>query len=105
MNFSKFLSLSFFIVTINACNNVSEEDNTFKTLNESLTASISATENINNKYLYSLASKLHDVVTQEKAAIWNPKALKAREQTDAFCDLLDTLKSTLKAGTKNQANK
>jgi len=87
--------------------NVSNEIlHAFHTVNNSLNTATAMVEQKNVDIFKSFQKKLEDPKTKEKAAIWMPKAQKAKEIADALYTYIEDLKLELKkeSGLKKGEN-
>src|SRR6185436_16402591 len=93
----KMINMMYLVLTALLALNVSSEIlNAFKTVNRSITnANDVLTANNNNIYA-SLADKLADAKTAEKAKIWKPKADQAAALSKSLFDHIEDLKMKLK---------
>jgi len=79
-----------------ALNVSSEILNAFKTIDQSLTNANGIIQKKNQDIYKSLEAKLKDPKTAEKAAIWAPKANKAKAMADEIYAYVESLKLALK---------
>jgi gliding motility-associated protein GldM len=79
-----------------ALNVSSEILNAFKTIDQSLTNANVIIQKKNQDIYTSLAAKLNDPKTAEKATIWAPKANKAKVMADEMYAYVESLKLALK---------
>jgi len=95
----KMINVMYLVLTAILALNVSNEViNAFKVVDKSL---ITSNENIsasNNTLYKSLEEKMSKPETQEKAHIWEPLALQAKQYSDAMMVYIDSLKLALKNG-------
>ena len=95
----KMINIMYLVLTAILALNVSAEIlEAFKTVDKSL---INSTTSINksNEVLYkSLADKLSDPQSAEKAKVWQPKAIMAQELSAKMAAYIDNLKQELKKG-------
>jgi gliding motility-associated protein GldM len=93
----KMINIMYLVLTAILALNVSAEViNAFKTVDKSLTDSNTNIEKSNVTLFESLAEKLKDAQTQEKAQIWVPKANKAKELSDQLYTYIEGLKKQVK---------
>lgn len=96
----KMINLMYLVLTALLALNVSSEIlNAFKVVDKSLLNSNAALTEANNTLYTSLAEKLSDAKTHDKASIWQPKAEQAKKLSDDFNKYLDDLKLQLKKGS------
>ena len=79
-----------------ALNVSSEILNAFKTVNNSLGTSNEVIEQKNQTLFKSFQEKLNQADTKEKAAIWWPKAEKAKQLSENMYAYIESLKDSLK---------
>ncbi|MDQ6762803.1 MAG: gliding motility protein GldM, partial [Bacteroidota bacterium] len=95
----KMINIMYLVLTAILALNVSNEViNAFQVVNQSL---ITSNENIStsNATLYkSLEDKLKDNTSREKALIWEPKAITAKNLSNSINDYVESLKLDLKKG-------
>ena len=95
----KMINVMYLVLTAILALNVSNEViNAFKVVDKSL---ITSNENIStsNETLYkSLEAKLNDPQSAEKAKIWEPKAMQAKQYSAEMMTYIDSLKLALKKG-------
>ncbi len=99
----KMINLMYLVLTALLALNVSSEIlHAFTVVNQSLVTSNTNISTANNTLYKSLAEKLKDPTSHEKAAEWAPKADKAKKYSDDLNTYIDSLKSKLKkeAGSK-----
>ncbi|MCX6203611.1 MAG: gliding motility protein GldM [Bacteroidetes bacterium] len=104
----KMINIMYIVLTALLALNVSSEIlNAFKTIEQSLNSASNIIERKNTDIYKSLRSKLADPKTAEKAAIWSPKAEKARGYADAMYTYVESLKHDLKveSGLKTKDGK
>ena len=93
----KMINVMYLVLTAILALNVSNEVITaFKVVNSSLITSNQNISASNNTLYKSLEEKLKDPKSQEKAAIWEPKAMEARRLSADMNTYLDSLKLALK---------
>ena len=93
----KMINIMYLVLTALLALNVSSEIlNAFKTIDQSLTNANVIIQNKNQDIYKSLAAKLNDPKTAEKAAIWAPKANKAKAMADEMYAYVESLKLALK---------
>ncbi len=93
----KMINMMYLVLTAMLALNVSSEIlNAFKTVNNSLLNSNIAIDTKNETIFKSFAQELKQAEKQELAAIWMPKAAKAKQLADAVTTYLDGLKMDLK---------
>ncbi|MFZ4057858.1 MAG: gliding motility protein GldM [Ferruginibacter sp.] len=93
----KMINIMYLVLTAILALNVSAEIlNAFKLVDGSLTNSNKNIEAANNTLYKSLADKLADPQSAEKARIWQPKALDAQKMAADMMTYLDQLKLELK---------
>ena len=93
----KMINIMYLVLTAILALNVSAEViNAFKTVDKSLTDSNSNIEKGNITIFESLAEKLSNNETKEKAAIWAPKAEQAKQYSDVLYQYIDNLKKQVK---------
>ena len=95
----KMINVMYLVLTAILALNVSNEViNAFKVVNTSL---ITSNDNIaasNNTLYESLKDKLSKPESREKAAVWEPKAMTARDLSANMMTYIDSLKKALKIG-------
>ncbi len=95
----KMINIMYLVLTAILALNVSAEViNAFKVVNTSL---ITSNENItssNNTIYKSLAEKLANPQSREKASFWEPKAMAAKRYSEELSNYIETLKTDLKKG-------
>ena len=92
----KMINIMYLVLTAILALNVSAEIlNAFKVVDASLLKSNASIEVSNKTLLASLQSKLSKPETAEKAAIWSPKADKAKQLTDQLFTKLEQFKDSL----------
>ena len=99
----KMINIMYLVLTALLALNVSSEIlNAFKTIDQSLTNANVIIQKKNQDIYKSLEAKLNDPKTAEKAAIWAPKANKAKAMADEMFAYVESLKLALKeeAGLK-----
>lgn len=84
------------LTAILALNVSAEVINAFKTVDKSLTDSNTNIEKSNGTLFTSLAEKLSNAETKEKAEIWVPKANQAKQLSDALYTYIEGLKMQVK---------
>jgi gliding motility-associated protein GldM len=93
----KMINLMYLVLTALLALNVSNEIlNAFKTVDRSLGNANATIDDKNNAIFKSLEAKLRDEKTHERAAIWKPKADKARQLAEDMYKYIDNLKLELK---------
>jgi gliding motility-associated protein GldM len=93
----KMINIMYLVLTALLALNVSAEIlNAFKTVDRSLMTASGIAEQKNQDIFKSFQRKIEDPKTKEKAEIWMPKALKAKELADAIYTYIDGLKAELK---------
>ncbi|WP_298301542.1 gliding motility protein GldM [Hydrotalea sp.] len=93
----KMINLMYLVLTALLALNVSSEIlNAFKTVNNSLGTSNEVIEQKNQTLFKSFQEKLDQADTKEKAAIWWPKAEKAKQLSEAMYTYIESLKDSLK---------
>ena len=93
----KMINIMYLVLTAILALNVSAEViNAFKTVDKSLTDSNINIEKSNVTLFESLGEKLKDAQTQEKAAIWVPKANEAKKYSDELYNYIEGLKKQVK---------
>ena len=93
----KMINIMYLVLTALLALNVSAEIlNAFKTVDRSLMTASGIAEQKNVDIFKSFQRKIEDPKTKEKASIWMPKALKAKELADAMYKYIDALKVELK---------
>jgi gliding motility-associated protein GldM len=93
----KMINMMYLVLTALLALNVSAEIiNAFKTVDNSLMQSNSVLNTSSGSVYESLSEMMKDPKTAEKAAIWKPKADKARELAKQTSDLIDKYKQQLK---------
>ncbi len=102
----KMINIMYLVLTAILALNVSAEViNAFKTVDKSLTDSNANIEKSNQTLFISLADKLSDLQTQEKARIWAPKADQAKKLSDALYDYIEGLKKRVKTEADLEVDK
>ena len=100
----KMINLMYLVLTALLALNVSSEIlNAFKVVDRSLMTSNTNLANSNNTLYKSLAEKVADPKTAEKAAIWNAKAVQAQTLSTNMNNYVEGIKKDLKteAGSKD----
>src|SRR5215203_1053892 len=93
----KMINLMYLVLTALLALNVSSEIlNAFKVVDISLQNSSNNLAAANTTLYKSLADKLADDKTKEKAQIWEPKAQQAKKLSDDMTNYIETLKKDLK---------
>lgn len=93
----KMINIMYLVLTALLALNVSAEIlNAFKTVDQSLTNASLIAEQKNSDIFKSFQRKIEDPKTKEKAEIWLPKAMKAKELSDAMYNYVESLKAELK---------
>lgn len=93
----KMINMMYLVLTALLALNVSAEIlNAFKTVDRSLMTASGIVERKNVDIFKSFQRKLEDPKTREKAQIWMPKAVKAKEMADQMYKYLEALKQELK---------
>ena len=99
----KMINLMYLVLTALLALNVSSEIlNAFKVVDISLQNSSSNLASANNTIYASLAEKLADPKTKDKASIWEPKAAKAKKLSDDLNAYIDNLKTELKKASDSK---
>jgi gliding motility-associated protein GldM len=94
----KMINLMYLVLTALLALNVSSEIlNAFKVVDKSLTTSNSNITTANSTLYSSLASKVADPVTREKATVWNAKAEQAKKLSEGMNAFIEDIKKQLKA--------
>ena len=93
------------LTAILALNVSAEVINAFKTVDKSLTDSNTNIEKGNSTLFQSLAEKLSNLETKEKAAIWVPKANKAKQLSDELYNYIEGLKKQVKTEAELKVDK
>ena len=95
----KMINIMYLVLTAILALNVSAEIlEAFKTVDKSLMNSTTSISKSNDVLYKSLADKLSDPQSAEKAKIWQPKALMAQELSSKMATFIDDLKKQLKEG-------
>ncbi|MEO6844114.1 MAG: gliding motility protein GldM, partial [Ginsengibacter sp.] len=95
----KMINVMYLVLTAILALNVSNEViNAFKVVNNSLITSNTNISASNNTLYESLKDKLTKPESREKAEIWEPKAMKARDLSANMMTYIDSLKLALKKG-------
>ncbi len=90
----KMINLMYLVLTALLALNVSAEIlNAFKTVNSSLTAASSTLDKKNTSIFSSFKAALDDASTHDRAAKWEPNALKARSLATEMVTYIDGLKT------------
>jgi gliding motility-associated protein GldM len=93
----KMINIMYLVLTAILALNVSAEViNAFKTVDKSLTDSNANIEKGNTTIFQSLAEKLSNNETKEKAEIWVPKANQAKQLSDELYNYIEGLKKKVK---------
>jgi gliding motility-associated protein GldM len=93
----KMINVMYLVLTAILALNVSNEViNAFKVVDTSLIASNKIIAGSNNTLYKSLEEKLKEPQSQEKAGIWEPKAMTAKQLSSDMMSYLDSLKLALK---------
>lgn len=93
----KMINVMYLVLTAILALNVSNEViNAFKVVDTSLIASNKIIAGSNNTLYKSLEEKLKEPQSQEKAGIWEPKAMTAKQLSADMMSYLDSLKLALK---------
>ncbi len=93
----KMINMMYLVLTALLALNVSAEIlNAFKTVDQSLRTASGIVEQKNVEIFKSFQKKIEDPKTKEKAEIWMPKALKAKQLADEAYAYIDELKMELK---------
>lgn len=96
----KMINIMYLVLTAILALNVSAEIiQAFLTVDSSLTTSNGNISRSNEVLYKSLEEKLKDPQTQQKAAIWQPKAEMARKYSSELISYIDGLKQKLKEGS------
>ncbi|HVZ25614.1 MAG TPA: gliding motility protein GldM [Sediminibacterium sp.] len=104
----KMINIMYLVLTALLALNVSAEIlNAFKTVDRSLQNASAIAEQKNADIFKSFQRKLEDPKTKEKAEIWMPRALKAKELADNMNQYIESLKHELKveSGLKTENGK
>ncbi len=104
----KMINFMYLVLTAMLALNVSSEIlNAFKTVDRSLITATEIVERKNVDVFKSFQRKLDDPKTKEKAALWMPKAQKAKALSDEMYNYLEALKLELKkeSGLKTEDGK
>lgn len=104
----KMINFMYLVLTAMLALNVSSEIlNAFKTVDRSLMTATEIVERKNADVFKSFQRKLDDPKTKEKAALWMPKAQKAKALSDEMYNYLEALKLELKkeSGLKTEDGK
>lgn len=104
----KMINIMYLVLTALLALNVSAEIlNAFKTVDRSLQTASAIAEQKNADIFKSFQRKLEDPKTKEKAEIWMPRALKAKELADNMYQYIESLKHELKveSGLKTENGK
>ncbi|HET7117875.1 MAG TPA: gliding motility protein GldM [Hanamia sp.] len=92
----KMINVMYLVLTAILALNVSNEViNAFKVVNKSLITSNNNITASNNTLYKSLEDKLNEPASREKAAIWEPKAMKAKQLSDDMNNYINDLKTQL----------
>ncbi|MFP5041338.1 gliding motility protein GldM [Parasediminibacterium sp. JCM 36343] len=92
----KMINVMYLVLTALLALNVSAEIlNAFKTVNNSLLTSNGITDKKNQTLFTSFEEMLKDPRTKDSAAVWAPKALKAKELAEGLSTYLDGIKAEL----------
>jgi gliding motility-associated protein GldM len=92
----KMINVMYLVLTAILALNVSNEViNAFKVVNTSLTTSNANITNSNNTLYKSLEEKLSKPESHDKAVIWEPLAMRAKNYSDNMTIYIDSLKSAL----------
>ena len=95
----KMINVMYLVLTAILALNVSNEViNAFKVVDKSLITSNQNISASNNTLYESLKDKLTNPESKEKAEIWEPKAMKARDLSANMMTYIDSLKLALKKG-------
>lgn len=93
----KMINMMYLVLTALLALNVSSEIlNAFKTVDKSITTSNGIIDAKNNVTYQSFEAKAKDPQTAAKAAVWKPKADKARQLSSDMYSYIETLKKRLK---------
>lgn len=93
----KMINMMYLVLTALLALNVSTEVlNAFKTVNVSIDNANSTLANNSNTIYQSLADKVTDPKTAQKASIWKPKADQAKALSEQMYNHIETLKDKLK---------
>src|ERR1700712_490069 len=104
----KMINIMYLVLTaILALNVSSEVINAFKVVDKSLITTNNNISASNNELYSSLSKALTEQQSQERAKIWEPRAMQAKQLTDNINNYLDSLKAALKvnADLKMRFNK
>ena len=92
----KMINMMYLVLTAMLALNVSSEIlNAFKTVNNSLEKSNVVVSASSNDIMTSLAAKMIEPGTAEKAKIWQPHAIEAQKYSKSMYDYLQNLKDTI----------
>ena len=93
----KMINMMYLVLIAMLALNVSAEIlNAFKTVNNSLLASIKIIDNKNDEAIKAIIKKAEDPTSKEKASYWLPIAEKAKNSADEVFKYIDELKEELK---------
>lgn len=93
----KMINMMYLVLTALLALNVSSEIlNAFKTVDKSLMTASGIVEQKNIGIFKSFQKKMDDPVTRDKAAVWFPKAQKAKQLADDAYNYIESLKQELK---------
>ncbi|MEO6329054.1 MAG: gliding motility protein GldM [Ginsengibacter sp.] len=93
----KMINIMYLVLTAILALNVSNEViNAFKVVDKSLITSNQNIKSSNDNLYKSLAAKLNDPQSAEKAKIWEPLAMQAKNYSEGMMIYLDSLKMALK---------
>ena len=99
----KMINVMYLVLTAILALNVSNEViSAFKVVNNSLVTSNTNISASNNTLYKSLEAKLKEPQSMEKAAIWEPKAMKAKQYSTEMFDYIEGLKLDSKKGSRPQ---
>lgn len=100
----KMINVMYLVLTALLALNISSEVlNAFKTMNKSFSNANATIDNKTNTIFASLEAKLNDPKTRDLAAIWKPKADRAKQLSDEIVAYIEDLKTQVQneAGGKN----
>ncbi len=93
----KMINIMYLVLTAILALNVSAEViNAFRVVNISLENSNDNISTANNNLYKDLEDKMNKAETKERASIWEPKAMQAKQYSDAMVKYIDSLKHDLK---------
>ncbi len=95
----KMINVMYLVLTAILALNVSAEViNAFRVVDESLKTSNANISSSNDRIYDALKEKMNKPESQEKARIWAPNAMKAKQYSAEMTDYIDSLKKALKIG-------